>query len=256
MWSGSWSSSAPRRAGTPGRIPQLLAKSGDGRTWQGTLTLPPGVASGAWSAELIVVDGAYAEVDLGPEDLRAMGSDPDVTVQSSGSDTKAPDLRALTVSRKKVDTRNATRRVVVTVRAADATSGLGRVVVHARARNGLREAKAALRLVAGTRTSGTWRGSLVLPRWTGTTSSWRLSAQLVDRRNNSRKVSASELARRDQASAITVRSRSDRTKPRFSDIRITPKTIDVRNADRVLRVSARVTDTGSGIASGGVIAGT
>ena len=53
-----------------------------------------------------------------------------------------------------------------------------------------------------------------------------------------------------------MRSRSDRTKPRLSDIRISPKTIDVRNADRVLRVSARVTDTGSGIASGGVIAGT
>ncbi len=33
------------------RIPQLLAKSGDGRTWRGTLTLPPGVASGTWSAE-------------------------------------------------------------------------------------------------------------------------------------------------------------------------------------------------------------
>ena len=36
---------------------------------------------------------------------------------------------------------------------------------------------------------------------------------------------------------------------------ISPKTIDVRNADRVLRVSVRVTDTGSGIASGGVSAG-
>ncbi len=143
----------------------------------------------------------------------------------------------------------------MTVRAADATAGLAKVVVRARAKNGLRESKAALRLVAGTRTSGTWRGSVVLPRWAGTTASWRLSAHLADRLNNTRTVNASELARRDQASAISVRSRSDRTKPRLTDIRISPTTIDVRNADRVLRVSVRVTDTGSGIASGGVSAG-
>ena len=72
------------------------------------------------------------------------------------------------MSRKKVDTRNASRRVAVTVRAVGRDAGLAKVVVRARAKDGLREAKAALRLVAGTRTSGTWRGSLVLPRWAGT----------------------------------------------------------------------------------------
>jgi hypothetical protein len=182
-----------------------------------------------------------------------MGSDPELTVQSSGKDKAAPSPRGLTVSRKKVDTRNAPRRIVVTARAADAQAGVAKVVVRARAKNGRRQAKTPLRLVAGTRKSGTWRGSLVIPRWTGTMSSWRLTAHLGDRLGNTTTLNPPKLAGRGLSSSIGVRSQSDRTKPRFSDIRITPKTIDVRNADQRLRVSARVTDTGSGIA--GVISG-
>ena len=70
--------------------PQLLTQAGDGRTWQGTLTLPPGV----------VVRRLVRRADRGrpglrrgrprPEELRAMGSDPDVAVQSSGVDNTAP----------------------------------------------------------------------------------------------------------------------------------------------------------------------
>jgi hypothetical protein len=96
---------------------------------------------------------------------------------------------------------------------------------------------------------------IVIPRWAGNASSWRLSVHLGDRLSNTTTVTSAQLARRHQASALTARSRSDRTKPNVSDIRITPRTIDVRNADGVVRVSARVTDTGSGIAAGGVITG-
>jgi hypothetical protein len=231
----------------------LLAPTGDGRTWQGNITVPPGVASGAWSAGLTVADKAYAEVVLGPDELRAMGTDPAVTVTSAGIDESGPAVKALTLSRKKVDTRKATRRVTVTVHATDAGAGLAKVVARARAKNGQREAKTPLRLVAGSRSSGTWRGSLVIPRWTGTTSSWRLTAHLGDRLHNTTTLNPPKLARRGLPSSITGRSLSDRTKPSFSDIRITPKTIDVRNADQRLRVSARVTDSGSGIA--GVITG-
>ena len=226
----------------------LLAPTGDGRTWQGSITVPPGVASGAWSAGLTVVDKAYAEVVLGPDELRAKGSDPAVTVTSAGIDTTAPALRTLTVSRKQVDTRQATRRVTMTVHATDARAGLSKVVARARAKDGLREATTALRLVAGTRSSGTWRGSLVIPRWAGN-SSWRLTAHLADRLHNTTTLNPTKLARRGQPSSVAVRSLSDRTRPTFTDIRIRPRTIDVRNADGVLRVSARVTDTGSGIAA-------
>jgi hypothetical protein len=224
----------------------LLAPTGDGRTWQGSITLPPGVASGAWSAGLTVADKAYAEVVLGPDELRAMGSDPAVTVTSAGTDASAPALKTLNLSRKRVDTRNAARRVTVTVRATDASAGVSTVVARARAKHGLREAKTALRLVAGTRSSGTWRGSLVIPRWAGN-SSWRLTAHLGDRLHNTTTLRAAELARHGQTSVVTVRSRSDRAAPRATDIRISPSTLDVRDADGVLGVSAKVTDAGSGL---------
>jgi hypothetical protein len=237
-----------------GYVPQLLTPAGDGRTWQGTLTVPPGVEPGQWSAELTVADNAYAEVVLGPDELRAMGSDSEVTVQSSAIDETPPALRGLTVSRKKVDTRKSSRRVTVTVRAGDVGSGLAEVVVFAHDDVGHGAASAVLRLVSGTRTSGTWRASMAIPRWAGN-SSWKLAVFLRDRLNRGNRVSSVDLRHRGQVSALTVRSRSDRTFPRFSDLRVSPKTIDVRNADGVLRVSARVTDTGSGIASSGVIAG-
>ncbi|HET9946264.1 MAG TPA: hypothetical protein VFR56_11470, partial [Actinomycetes bacterium] len=154
-------------------------------------------------------------------------------------------LRSLTLSRRHVDTRTHTRKVRVTVRAADANAGVRSVSVQA-FRTGTGTVKVALHRVSGTPRSGTWLGQLVLPRWTGT-GTWRVRARVFDRVENGLTVTPRTLASRGLPSTIRVTSRTDTTRPTISDVRVAPLTVDARTSDAFVRVWARVRDSGSGV---------
>ena len=222
-----------------------LARGPDGRTWAGTLTLPPGIVPGAWSAALTAVDGAGVDRSLPAIALRRQGWDPDLEVRSA-TDWTGPEFEGVELSRTSVDTRGSRQPVSVTIRAGDPESGLGKVVVTASSSDERRVLRVPLVLIAGSPRSGTWRGSLVVPRWAGSTP-WRLGVRLTDRVGQFTSLRPRDLTRAGQPSAIAVISAADLGRPRVSHVTASASRRDVRTAEGVVRVTARVVDVASGV---------
>jgi hypothetical protein len=168
-------------------------------------------------------------------------------------DTRAPVATAVTLPPGPVDVRDSARRVRVVVDARDALSGVRSVQVSL-TRDDQRvfeDHQAALRLVAGSRHAGRWRGHLVLPRLSP--GGWRVAeATLVDRTGRSRSYRSNYDGPTPHPAglrSVRLLSVRDRVPPETTAVTASPSAVDLRSASGTVTIHSRIRDAGSGVAS-------
>jgi hypothetical protein len=217
-----------------------------GGSWSAHVVLPRGLAPGDYRPQVTVVDGAgsYRIYGAGSEEVPG---DPVLHV-TSVADRAAPRLASLRLSTTSVSTRRTAKDVVVRVHATDARAGLLRVNVIASA-DRRRVVAAPLRLVSGTAADGRWRGTLHIPRFTGT-ATWRIvSVGLADRVLNVRNLTAGDLAPARVDRSFRVRSRKDSAQPSATRASFSVPAVDVTAGDQQVVVQVRARDDAAGVAA-------
>lgn len=122
-------------------------------TWSGDLRIPRWRADGTWRVDRIVVrDRADNRRFFRLRDISAL-DDPVFHVRSL-HDAKSPRLRGLHVSPRRVDVRERARKVTFTAHLVDRGSGVAEARVLSWA------GSVDLHRIRGSRTHGTWRGSV------------------------------------------------------------------------------------------------
>lgn len=219
-----------------------LAPDGKGAL-VGTLTVLPQSPAGTRYVSLTVRDADGNSTSYSAQDLEALGL-PATFTTVTDPDTARPALKSLRLSTGAVDTRLRSRGVTVTVRATDdkAVAAVDVALFGLRGRTRTAE----LELVSGSPKDGTWRGRLVVPRWSGSSTA-KLAVQVTDAVDRSRWFGPRQLARAGQPSRLVVVSRTDRVKPTVSIISVTPTSVDVTAAPQTIQVVARARDLDSGV---------
>ena len=184
----------------------------DGR-WRAHVEIPAWAPGGRWDPELSVTDNAgrsrtyTRESPAGtPKAATVLPLKP-LRVRSS-ADHDRPVVDTLTVSPGAVDVRAAAQSVTFEVHAHDATSGLAAPSISIESNHLQRVFP--LRLVAGTLTSGTWRGVLNLTPCDAIAGTWTVLVDAQDRTQNN-------AAGRGPESSLLVQA-NDHLPPTYSSV--------------------------------------
>lgn len=217
-------------------------------TWRAGVVVPRGVRPGDYRPSLLVTDAAGNTVGYGPG-VRPVPGDPTLAV-ASVADRAAPRLVSLRLGATRVGTRRRVARVPVTARVVDARAGVTRVLVGSG--SGRRGTFVLLKATSGSSLDGRWRGTMVVPRFLGSTT-WRVTrVAVVDRVVNVRTYGPRKLALLDRTRrvdrAVQVRSRSDRQRPTAQPATFSASTIDVTGDDQQVVVRVRAADDRAGVA--------
>jgi hypothetical protein len=163
------------------------------------------------------------------------------------SDTIAPILTGLTLSRTTVDVTAAAQTINVTATATDDLSGGSSITVGLTTPSGLViDTFTGFGLTSGTPLNGTYTGVLSIPRY-AVAGSYSLGVYLFDFAGNYRSMTTAELASAGFPSAITVIDATpDTVPPSLMSASISPSTIDVSTGPQDVTVLLNVTDNISG----------
>jgi hypothetical protein len=189
-----------------GTLTQQLGGTSKDGTWSGKLTVPRWTGSGtnAWSLSLQAYDRAGNGLFLGTSDLEAMHLTSTFTV-TSRSDAHKPVLKGLSFSPRSVDARAGAKTVSVTLRASDGQSGvsLGRVVFTSP--SGALSLGGYVHRSSGWPSSGTWEGSVTIPRCSepGT---WTVAVYLWDFARNRIYLPTAQISALGIASTLRVKA--------------------------------------------------
>jgi hypothetical protein len=222
-----------------------------GNTWRGTVVVPPGTSlDGRYGLAVTAVDAVAKTfgrspnyVYVGPEELRALGSDPGLTVVSDRRDQQQPTMVSLGVSATRIDSRGGDRVLRLRARWKDDLAGVRRIEVGAGAVGGTR-----LHLQRGTHRDGVWTGRITVGRWVGTQTA-QLYVKAFDRVGARRVYGHKALRDKGFPSRIAIVARRDDDGPLPSAVSALPAELDVRQGDGRVPVRVRVTDARSGTAA-------
>ena len=162
------------------------------------------------------------------------------------SDTTAPKLQDLKLSRKSVDVRHGSATINVTSKWKDDLSGITSVSINAGSPtfHGIsRGTGASLKRTAGTSTDGTFSGKLTIPEFT-IAGTWTIALFAYDKVSNVGYYSSAQLITDGLQGKFKVQSNPDVSPPKVSSFSFSPKTVDSRNGNKSFTVTAKVTDKG------------
>jgi Bacterial Ig-like domain len=212
--------------------------------WVGTVIIPRWTKPGEWN-----VEQALLRDRVGQETLYG-GEEDDVPLRDtftvvSTRDATRPALTAFTFTPDTVNTTRREQNMRFTARATDTMSGVAQLFVGVRSRTSYRHAFARLHKEHGT--ANRYTGRAVIPRWIAS-SDWRVwYVAVVDRADNYAFYSTRRLKELGFNHYFRVVSRRDTTEPKVVSFSRRPNVVDVRTADQSVLVTARVTDTHSGV---------
>jgi hypothetical protein len=171
----------------------------------GSFTVPRWVGNGThtWSLMLSTSDVAGNSLELNGDQLRAEHVTSTFRVKSETDNTK-PLLTDLTYAPLSVDARTGFKKVLVTLKASDAQSGIRLAHVQFTSRSG-DFADRTLARTAGTRSSGTWTGSVVIPRCSEP-GVWTVSLDLTDLVDNTVHFATAQVDTRHFTSTLQVKA--------------------------------------------------
>jgi len=184
------------------------------------------------------------------------GPAPGAAAAAICSDTTGPKLTAFARTPGAVNVKVKDKTVTITAHATDDLSGVAGIYVSltSPAKHGVsRSTSAYLRRVSGTPTSGGWKGTATIHRWT-INGSWHVtSVYLNDRVNNYTYVSQSQLQSAGYATALKVASNPDLIKPTAKSFSLKPKSVNTRSGKKTVKVAATIKDKGGSGVSGGYV---
>ncbi|MBE7189728.1 hypothetical protein [Jatrophihabitans endophyticus] len=245
--------------------PHLTLTSGTATSgrWTGTFTVSKYAHPGTYRVDdltLADADGntqdypGDAKTPEGPDALSFHPAD-DPTFQVTGTPATRPPripagrLKDFTASTTHVDTTGASRRVRFTARFTGPRPA--RVVVLLSSAHKAKGARFVYESAALHVSHGLWSGSVRIRRWLG---DQHLAVTLYadygsHYRPGSRRYDASRLHRLHLPSGIAVTSGTDHTSAKITALMISPDPIDSTDGTELVTVTAKATDTGSGVHS-------
>jgi hypothetical protein len=228
-------------------------------TWTGDFTVPRWVTGGdagsTWLLDSVYVTDKARNSNLyptqqgyviAPDDIAKTDWTKTVTVLST-PDTSTPKLTDFSFSPSAVDSTTDAQKVVVKAKAVDTGSGVHEL--RATFERNRRNIYVELSLVRGTPQKGTWKGTAVVRRWSGT-GTWRPRVTIGDRLEHYRLYSAKGLKTHGWMSSLEVTSGSESKPPSLLDLDYAPKTVDVQTSDETVRIRpVELRDRKSGVQS-------
>jgi len=163
-------------------------------------------------------------------------------------DNAKPAVDDLTLSTDHVDVTAGAKSIAVTLAAHDdggpgEPSGIASAYVRADTSAGGAAVTVDLTDAGG----GSWTGNLVIPRWT-VPGTWNVTElTVVDHAGLEVNLDRSGLIANDLARSFHVVSIRDHTPPKLTGFTFTPSLVDTRTTAKAITVTARVTDTQSGV---------
>lgn len=243
--------------------PKLVLTSGTpvSGEWTGQFVVSKYAHAGTYSIDyLLALDAAgnrqeysgYGKVAQGPNALSLHpADDPSFTV--TGTPAKRPPLKPagnlsdFSFSPSSVNTTSSTRSVRVTARFTGATPDRVYVVFYSAKRS--KHTRSVYLPARLHNHHGDWVGTVVVPQWIGKqVVAPSLSVEYGrGYRPHSRRYNAHRLHQLHFASKLAVVSGVDTTKPSLKSVAFTPSSIDSTTGTETVTVTAKATDTGSGV---------
>lgn len=249
-----------------GASPKLKLASGTAASgeWTGTFEVSKYAHPGTYSInDLEVTDAAgntqdYAGYSKTPDSPNALSLHPadDPTFAVTGTPATHPrdkpgaTLSAFTLTPTQVDTTSTSRVVHVVARFSGGVAP-SKVAANFDSTPQSRHVHEVFLHGVLTFHDGRWRGAIRVPRWLG---EQKLGASLFAvygsvSRVRYRSYDTDTLALKHFPSTVAVHSGVDRTPPNLTHVSISPHPIDSTTGPEKVTVTARVTDTGSGVRS-------
>ncbi len=215
-------------------------------TFSCAITLPQFSPTGSWFTQFDLRDRAGNAEFTQTAAAR-------LAVTGIVSDTKVPNLTALTLSPSTVNTSSADRTIQCTMTATDNLSGVewmrcavwsppGSSVTYQ-----IEHRCETTTRISGTPMNGVYQCNITVPR-SSPAGQWEVRVDLADRAGVNQFLGAPELAARGLPSQVTVSSSpQDVTPPTLVEIDLVPDFGDSLNADVVVPCRAHLTDALSGV---------
>ena len=226
-----------------------LAQNAAG-TWVGSVVVPRWMRSGRVRLGVLMEDNAENHRSMRPADLSDAGF-PNQVMVTSTPDTTAPELTALRITPKQVDTRTRPQALTFTATTRDTQSHVRWIRVQGNFDTAdhpfTSDPDGAINL---TRVAGTvrrFRGATRVPRYVGS-GTWKLyGAEMGDRAGNYKRYGYRRLGELGFDRDLAVVSRVDDRKPELRRFALTPGSVDVRTAGQTVTITLRVRDLQSGV---------
>ncbi|MFE4227270.1 peptidase S8/S53 subtilisin kexin sedolisin, partial [Arthrobacter sp. NPDC056886] len=199
-------------------------------TWQQSVTIPRGSATGAWTVKLFPLFDTRGNRSTGFVHLATLN------VTGTPSDVTGPVMVSSAVTPKSLNIATGPATVKVTVRLTDQTGADEPALVVSHDTTGQSQGFGEMTLVSGTTRDGTWQRSVTIPQGSAT-GAWTVKLfPLTDTRGN-RSTGFVHLA------TINVSGTpSDMTGPVLVSSTVTPTSLNIATGPATVKVTVRLTD--------------
>lgn len=230
--------------------------------WSGTLVVPQFSEVGSWTVSFVQVFDAAANVSNILTAVIASRGFPTQLVVVSSQDTQPPTATAILATPSAVDVSASDQTVTIDIQATDNASGVAfspctnsqnfnAFAVVLRSPSGAQNrflAPFPFVLVSGTRVSGVWRSSFVMPRYSES-GTWRISSiDFHDCAGNTRFMNETQLNTAGLQIALNVTaSQSDLQGPTLKSLAFLPLTINTSTGNQVVKVRFGISDNLAGV---------
>jgi uncharacterized protein YjdB len=209
-------------------------------TFKCHVIIPAHGQNGDWTLSMVVFDAAVNHRSLGTADLVNAGLTSRFAVRSLTPDTTKPTLDSLVIAPLIVDVSNGSQVVTADARLKDAGSGVARFDFNLISPTGGSSIGcSALAPRIGDRANGSWHCEATIPAGAAP-GQWSVTVGVVDAAFNSDLGSL--------PGQITVKNTApDADAPVFTSLSVDPQVVDLTTGAKVLTVTAKLTDAGTGV---------
>ncbi|HME01598.1 MAG TPA: IPT/TIG domain-containing protein [Solirubrobacteraceae bacterium] len=234
----------------------LVKRSGtdtDG-TYEAKVTFKQFIEAGTWKvSQIYLVDTEGDAVHLASTQLEAMGFPATVHVESV-EDNEPPALAGLSIVPATVNTSSSSQTVTVTAHITDNLSGFasGYVVFKSLTTGKQTTARAAFTRISGTETDGTYEAKVTFERFSAP-GPWKINTvSLADHAGNEANLTTARLEAKGLPHTVQVEGVEDTEPPVLAGLSISPASVNTSSSAQTVVVTAHITDSLSGFASGGI----
>ncbi|MDF9749099.1 hypothetical protein [Arthrobacter sp. ES3-54] len=199
-------------------------------TWERTMTIPQGSATGTWRVTLFPLDDTLGNTSTGFQTLATLN------VTGTPSDVTGPVMVSSTVTPKSLNIATGPATVKVTVRLTDRTGADEPVVTLGHDATGQSQGFGEMTLVSGTTRDGTWERTMTIPQGSAT-GTWNVTLFPLDDTLGNTSTGFQTLG-----TLNVTGTPSDVTGPVMVSSAVTPKSLNIATGPATVKVTVRLTD--------------
>ncbi|MFF2029683.1 hypothetical protein [Arthrobacter sp. NPDC058192] len=199
-------------------------------TWECTMTIPKGSATGTWKVTLFPLDDTLGNTSTGFRTLATLN------VTGTPSDVTGPVMVSSTVTPTSLNIATGPATVKVTVRLTDRTGASEPAVTLGHDATGQSQGFGTMTLVSGTPKDGTWERTMTIPKGSAT-GTWKVTLFPLDDTLGNTSTGFQTLA-----TLNVTGTPSDVTGPVMVSSTVTPTSLNIATGPATVKVTVRLTD--------------